>query len=197
MNMITDGKGTGYRARVDNSNRLLVRSFSETIQHSVSHNEGQAYQIIGEATLSSGTTTALHIKNISSTKDLIITYLRHQIIDQSGGTAFPNVSNYYRISLGRIYDSEGTEVTPVNLNTNSANSAEVTVYNDDPSLTGTANEIDRWYTKAEGDMNIFNKEGSIILGQNGTLELSYIGDQTSGTIYTRLSFIMMDKHGVN
>ncbi len=197
MNMITDGKGTGYRARVDNSNRLLVRSFSETIQHSVSHNEGQAYQIIGEATLSSGTTTALHIKNISSTKDLIITYLRHQIIDQSGGTAFPNVSNYYRISLGRIYDSEGTEVTPVNLNTNSANSAEVTVYNDDPSLTGTANEIDRWYTKAEGDMNTFNKEGSIILGQNGTLELSYIGDQTSGTIYTRLSFIMMDKHGVN
>ena len=43
-------------------------------------------------------------------------------------------------------------------------------------------------------MNAFNKEGSIVLGQNGTLELSYVGDKTSGTLYTRLSFIMMEKH---
>ncbi len=191
MGMVTDGKGTGKKAQVDNTNRLLTRSISESIQHAHSHNDGQAYQVIGTATLSSGTITAIHLKNTSTTLDIVVTYIRHQILDQSGGTAFPNASNYYRIALGRTYSSDGTAVTPVNLNTNSANEAEATVYNNSPTLAGTAQEIDRWYTKAEGDMNLFNKEGSIIIGQNGTLELSYIGDQSAGTIYTRLSFMMI------
>lgn len=121
---------------------------------------------------------------------MVITYIRHQIIDTSGGTAFPNVNNYFRIALGRTYVSGGTEINPVNINSGSANMAEITAYEGNPTLTGTAQEIDRWYTKSEGDMNAFNKEGSVILGKNGTLELSYIGDQSSGIIYTRISFIM-------
>ncbi len=149
---------------------------------------------IGTATLSNGTIVSLHITNNSPTLDMIITYIRHQIIDPTSGTVFPNASNYYRIALGRAYSSEGTEVTPVNLNTLGANEAEITAYMENPTLTGTTKEIDRWYTKAEGDMNTFNKEGSIVIGQGGTIELSYIGDQTAGTIYTRLSFMMMEKH---
>ncbi len=194
MSIIEDGKGTGKKAQVDDENRIQVRSLSETIQHSISHSNREAYQVIGTATLSSGTVTAIHITNNSTTKDVIVTYVRHQIIDQSGGTAFPNAFNYYRIALGRTYVSGGTEIIPININTSSANTAEMTVYNNAPLLTGTAKEIDRFYTKAEGDMNIFNKEGSVILGFNGTLELSYIGDQTDGTFYTRISFLMMEAH---
>jgi hypothetical protein len=192
--IIEDGKGSGKKAGIDNDNRLLARTFSESIQHSISHNEGQAYQVIGTTTLSNGTVVPLHITNDSSTLDLIITYCRHQIIDSSGGTSFPNINNYYSIALGRTYSSGGTTTIPINLNTTSGNAAEVTVYTDNPTLTGTESEIDRWHTKANGDMNTFNKEGSIVIGQNGTLELSYIGNQTSGTIYTRLSFLMMAKH---
>lgn len=68
--------------------------------------------------------------------------------------------------------------------------AEIISYGNTPTLIGTAKEIDRWYTKSEGDMNSFNKEGSVILEKNGTLELSYVGNQSSGIIYTRISFIM-------
>ena len=193
MGVIEDGKGTGIKAQVDSDNKLLVRSFSESIQHSVSHSDGQAYQLIGTANLSDGIVVTVHIINNSSDLDIVVTYIRHQILDAGGGTLFPNSSNYFRIALGRNYSSGGTMVSPININTSSANSAAATAYNDNPVLTGTAKEIDRWYTKENGDMNVFNKEGAVILGNNGTLELSYVGDQTSGIIYSRISFIMMKR----
>ena len=134
----------------------------------------------------------MHVKNTSSTKNLVVTYIRHQIIDQSGGTAIPNASNYFRIALGRTYSAGGSTATPVNVFTGSGNTAEATIYQGAPTLTGTANEIDRWYTKAEADMNTFNKEGAVIVPPNQTIELAYVGDQTSGTLYTRLSFVMKE-----
>ena len=43
--------------------------------------------MLGISTLASGTVAALHIKNISSTHDLVVTYIRHQVIAPAGGTA--------------------------------------------------------------------------------------------------------------
>ena len=188
--IIKDGTGGGYSAKVNSRNRLQVISKSEMLQHLVSKESHGAFQCIGTASLSSGTVVALLLKNNSSTKNMIVTYNRHQIIDATGGTAIPNASNYYRISLGRIYDSGGTLVEPVNIYAGSGVLSEVTAYEDNPTLTGTAKESDRWYTKANGDMSLFNKEGSLIIPPNESIELSYVGDQTSGTIYTRLSFVM-------
>ena len=190
---IRDGKGRGYLAEVDREQRLKVFSTNISIQNYISEFKDQAYQVIGTATLSSGTTVALHIKNTSSDKDMLITYLRHQVIDPAGGTALPNASNYYRLALGRTYSSGGSTATPVNCKGGSGNAAEVVAYQGGPTLAGTALELDRWYTKDEADMNNFNKEGAVILPPSTTLELSYVGDQTSGTLYTRLSFLMEDQ----
>ncbi len=187
---IDDGTGSGYLAEVNSNNQLEVNSQSESLQHTQSSKFEQAYQVIGTETLSSGTVVGLHIKNTSTDKNLVVTYIRHQIIGAAGGTEFPNASNYYRIAIGRTYASGGSAVTPINVFAGSGNEAEATVYNSDPTLAGTASEIDRWYTKANGDMNSFNKEGAVILPPQQTMELSYVGDRTSGTLYTRLSFIM-------
>ncbi len=92
--------------------------------------------------------------------------------------------------MNRTRASGGSEVTPVNLNQATGNAANVTAYAGNPTLEGTALEIDRWYTKSEGDMHVFNKEGSVILQPNRTIEFSYVGDQTSGKFYARLSFLM-------
>lgn len=189
---IKDGGGSGRQAKVNKDNKLEVVSESESIQHSISDQKRQAYQCIGIATLAAATVVVLHIKNISSDKNLVLTYIRHQIIDNSGGTAFPNASNYFRIALNRTYSSGGSVTTPINVNAESGNAAEVTAFQAAPTLTGTANEIDRWYTKAEGDMNTFNKEGAVILRAGRTLELSYVGDQTGGTVYARISFLMQE-----
>lgn len=193
--VIKDGAGKNYLAKVNEDQQLLVSAESESVQHHWSNKHRQAYQAIGTTTLANGVVTALHIKNISTTRNLVVTYIRHQIIDQAGGTTFPNASNYFKLAFGRTYNTGGSEIDPVNMYEGSGNIAEVTVYNDlgTTGLTGTAKEIDRWYTKAEGDMNTFNKEGALILEPQRTLELSYVGDQSSGTLYTRLSFIMKSR----
>ena len=189
MEQIKDGTGKGYLARVDSDNRLRTYAKSASIQHVVSEHEEEAYQVIGIATLSAGTVVALHIKNISNT-NMVVTYLRHQVVGATGGTSFPNTSNYFTVGLTRTYSSGGSVVTPVNVFGGSGNQAEVTAYHGDPTLAGTAQEIDRWYTKSDGDMNTFNKEGALIIPPNQTMEVSYVGDRTGGTIYTRVSFIM-------
>jgi len=186
---IKDGTGRGYLAEVGKSGHLHVAAINESIQHEISLKEERAYQIIGTATLANATVVGLHVKNTSETHNLVVTYIRHQIIDPSGGTALPNASNYFRLALGRTLSSGGSTATAVNVHGGSAKTAQITGTMGAPTLTGTANEIDRWYTKAEADMNTFNKEGAVILPPNQTLELSYVGDHTSGTLYTRLSFI--------
>jgi hypothetical protein len=189
-NMILDGTGHGFKARVDGDHRLRTYSKSASIQHVVSEHEQEAYQVIGTATLSSGTVTVLHIKNISSDTNMVVTYLRHQVIEATGGTSFPNASNYFSVRLMRTYSSGGSTATPVNVFGGSGNTAEVTCYQNGPTLVGTAKEIDRWYTKADGDMNTFNKEGALLIPPNQTMEVSYVGDRTGGTVYARISFIM-------
>jgi len=123
-----------------------------------------------------------------------MTYCRHQLLGAIGGTDFPNVNNYFRIALGRQYSSGGTEVDPININTSSGNVPELSIYNENPTLSGTAKVIDKWHTKNNGDMNSFNKEGAVVIAPQGSIELSYVGDKTSGRIYSRLSFLMMEDH---
>jgi hypothetical protein len=188
--MIRDGTGRGNLVGVTSENRLMVTAKTESLQHLVSSESGQAYQVLGTTPLVNGRVTVLHIKNISSTLNMVVTYIRHQIISPSGGTTIPNINNYFILTTGRTYVSDGDPKIPVNVNIGSGNLAEVTVYNGAPTLTGAEKEIDRWYTQASGDMNTMNKEGSLIVQPNNTLEMSYIGDQTSGTLYSRMSFIM-------
>jgi hypothetical protein len=187
---IRDGAGSGNLAQVDSNKRLQVYATSASNQHYASERDQQAYQCIGTATLASGTVVALHIKNTSTTKRMVVSYIRHQVIDPAGGTAVPNASNYFQVALGRTYSSGGSAATPVNVYAGSGNSAEVTAYQGAPTLAGTASEIDRDYTQSEANMQSFNKEGALIIPPNQTIELSYVGDQTSGTIYTRISFYM-------
>ena len=130
------------------------------------------------------------MKNTSSNSNMVITYLRHQVVGATGGTSFPNTSNYFTVGLTRTYASGGSTATPVNVFGGSGNTAEVTAYQSGPTLSGTAQEIDRWYTKSDGDMNTFNKEGALIIPPNQTMEVSYVGDRTGGTIYARISFII-------
>jgi len=101
-----------------------------------------------------------------------------------------DASNYFSIMLNRDYASGGTIATPINVHEGSGNLADVTAYQGDPTLSGIPKEIDRWYIKADGDMNTFNKEGAVIIGPGRSIGLSFTGDHTSGILYSRLSFLM-------
>lgn len=193
--IIEDGQGSGKKAKVDNDNRLVVAARSQVIQHYISHESEQAYQTLNIVSFTAGTTVGQHIKNISAEKDMIITYIHHQILNPSEtlpSNADPETGEFFRIAFNRTYSSGGVELTPVNIFNGSGNVAEVIAYSGNPTLSGLALEIDRWYTQADTDMNVFNKEGSIIIKPGQAIELSYVSKGT-GHLYTRLSFLMGEK----
>jgi len=189
--IITDATGFGFGAEVNDNNQLSTIAESHSLQHHVSHYQGQAYQVMGSADIASGTVVVLHITNNDSDRDLVLTYIRHQVVDY-GGT-MPAVTSYLQAGYGRTYSSGGAAVTPTNMNTRSSNTADVTVYDSAPTLAGTATYFDRWYTKAEGDMHAWNKEGTVIIGKGHSFELSYVGDSATGIVFARVSFVAQDR----
>jgi len=113
---IRDGTGSGNLQKVDSDNRAWVRSKSISLQHSISEERQDAYQApVATTDLASGTVVSLHLKNTDERKNLVITYIRHQVIGSSGGTDFPNVGNYFYMATGRTYVSGGTEEVAVNM----------------------------------------------------------------------------------
>lgn len=193
--IIKDGTGTGNTARVDTENRVYVRSLNIPLQHNLSHTDEQAYQVLSNQTLSgSGTVPVLVLNNTDPARDMVVTYIRWQVIGLAGGTAIPDVATYMRLSFGRSYSSGGTALTPVNMSAGSANAAVGNFYGGNPTMTGTATEWDRWYPKASGDMHVWNKEGSLVVPAGQTLEMSLVTDHTAGTIMGRISFLMMKPH---
>ena len=182
---------SGKSASVDDLNRLQVRAVSEPIQHWISHDKGLAFQAIGEQTLAAGTIWPLFIKNTDPSQQIVVTYIRHQIVDETGGTVLPNVDNYLKVSFNTEYTSGGTPIVPVNMHRGKANAPLADIHTG--ATINTTNEIisDKWFTKDEGDMYSWNKEASLILGPGQTMGVGYTGDQTSGTIFVRISFIVM------
>lgn len=189
---IESGTGNGQWAGVDKNNRLIVSAETLSYQHTISKEKNQAYQVSGTATIANGEVVVLHLKNTSSVRDMVVTYIRHQVVDPAGGTAFPTAASYTSLQFDRTYTSGGSVVTPVNVAAGAANVAEVTAYSSAPTAAGTGTEIDRWYTKAEGDMMSYNKEGAVIILPGQTFAVCYTSDHTSGTVYSRVSFVMED-----
>ena len=118
---IESGVGNGKWAGVDLNNRLKVAAETLPYQHIISKEEEQAYQVSGTATLASGTVVGMIIKNTSTTRNTVVTYVRHQIIDAAGGTAFPAAACYFTLNVGCSYTSGGAAVTPVNMAVGSGN----------------------------------------------------------------------------
>lgn len=185
---IESGTGNGRYAAVDNLNRLAVSSISLPRQHFVSKVDNNSFQVIGTATPANGTVNVLHLANNTSDRTYTLTYVRSQVIDAAGGTAFPNASNYWQMGFGLSYASGGSAVSSVNLFAGSSKTPGAISYDSNPTLSGTFDEIDRYYFKADGDAETYSKDGSVIIPPGRSLTARFVGDNTAGTLYTRFSF---------
>lgn len=194
--MIRDGGGRGYLAKVTGENQLKTVAESHSLQHHISRTSGEAYQVMGDfASINNSTYTILHLRNTNAIKKVCISYMRIQAVGLTGGSSLPDSGTYFQIGYGRTYSSGGTEVTPVVMNQTSGIASGVTSYDNNPTLAGTFTEFDRWYVEGNGKMMTFNKEGSVILGQNDTLEIRIVSDHTAGTAYARVTFFLLDFSG--
>ena len=186
--IIESGSGNGKIATVDSDNRLSVVSFGLPFQHLIAKDYNKTFQVLGEANLASGTVTPVHIKNNTSDKVLVLTYLRWQVIDPAGGTGLPSAANYMELGFGPTYSSGGTAVTPVNMSSGSSVISGAVAYEGNPTLSGSLTVADRWYPLAEGEMFSYNKEGATIILPGATFAMQFTGDHTSGKVIARVSF---------
>jgi len=173
-----------------------LRTFAENIpqQHFISKEFGQTFQAFGSTgTLSSGTLTSLHLKNDDPTRLLVVTYIRLQLVGASGGS-FASLDNYSDIGFGRTVSSGGAPMEPTNMNKSSGVVPLVTATETAPTMTGTfVSNGDKWWPSANGTEETYNKAGSLILGLNDTLEIRYVGTHTAGELYSRVTFMMVNK----
>jgi hypothetical protein len=186
--MISDA-ATGKSASVNEERQLSVISESRTIPGYISQFDGNAYQVWDTTTPANGTKTVLHIKNGDTDKQLVVTYIRLCFITGSG-TAVPNTGTYFDIAVDRTVSSSGDTLTPSNMNAASGKSASVTATGNGPSMAGTADVVEQIYVPATGADIFRNKEGSLILGLNDTMEIRITHDNASGLAYARVAFQM-------
>ena len=190
---IESGTGNGRYAGVSTGNRLEVNSVTIPLQHEASKTRNKAFQVWGETTLAAGTVTPLHVFNNSTTDTCTITYVRLQTIDPAGGTALPSAANYYQIGTGQTRSSGGTAKTPINMAVGSTVQSGVTAYAANPTMANTLNVFDKEYVKAEAELSRYSKEGALVLLPGEAMTVQFVGDHTSGTVYSRVSFFMSPK----
>lgn len=190
--IIQDGTGSGRAATINTENKLETNSVTSTVQHFISHQHGRAFQVIGTSIPAAGPVTVLHLKNTDTVRDFNITFIRMQLVDLTGGTALPNGSNFFTVALGRTATA-GAAATPVNVNAGSTRIAGMEATDTAPTMAGTPKEIDRWYPQSIGAEQTFAKQGAVILTANSTIEVTFIGDYTAGTLYTRISGFYQEK----
>ena len=190
---IESGTGNGRYAGVSTGNRLEVNSVSIPLQHEASKERNKSFQVWGEATLAAGTVTPLHMTNASTTDTCTVTYIRLQTIDPAGGTALPSAVNYYQLGTGQAHSSGGTAKTPINMAVGSTVTSGVVAHAANPTLTNTLNVFDKEYVKAEAEVSRYGKEGALVILPGESMTVQFVGNHTSGTVYSRVSFFMSPK----
>lgn len=181
----------GTLAGITSEHQLLVRAESHELQHHIARHQGQTYQVISIDTgITAKTQTLLHLKNDSATHDMVVSFIRIEAITNTASK--PVVGEYFELGYGRTVASGGTAATPVNTNTASGNTAGVTATGIDPTMAGTFTLIDRKYHQANGEETVFNKQGSLVVGQNDTFEIRFLSAGT-GEAKCRVTFMMMAK----
>jgi len=122
---ITDGKGTGYAARVDSEGNIKSACIDTPLLHHVAHGHGEAYianMADTENTLTVTTTGGemMLVRNDNTTVDMTIDHICVTVSADMVMTAKKNMT------IGTIADE--ADHTPVNLNFGSGNTADATVY---------------------------------------------------------------------
>ena len=189
MTVIRDPRN-GDGVHVDTSYRMFVNSKSSPVQHIISEEEENAYQVSGETAwvAASGAENVLHLQNTSTDKNVIITYIRLQVVTD---LTVPAAGSYFTIETGETYSSGGTAIVPVNMHIGSAKTASTAVYHNNPTLAGTSTIFEKWLPASNGDTETYSKEGSIIINPTKTVKVLFTPAAShTGTAYARMSFYM-------
>jgi len=191
MSVTIKNHSNGNLASVTNENQLSVVSENHELQHHNSWHDGQVYQILAiDTTVTATTDQLVHLKNTSTTHNMVITFIRLQAVTD---ITVAEATEYWSLHLNDTVASGGSAGTPVNMNASSGNVAACTCTVGDPTMDGVGSEIDRYYPNKSGDEVAYNKQGSMILGLNDTMHISFTSGAAAGHAKARITFMMINK----
>ena len=168
MTFIKDGTGGGYVAEVDSKNRIRVYAVAEDEATFINRVEGEMYSgSWGSSGIvaATGGNYILYLKNTHSSKDMVITKMKHRCTTAAGSIS---------VELNVIGTPGGslTTLTPGNRNAGSNNEAQCIYYSSAniTGLTAGRSVASAYYDPAiEGVFNFQEPCSGWILPPQGTL----------------------------
>ena len=157
---IRDGTGRGFCAKVDNNNRIFVKSTVLDASHFANESRGDAYNIVVEQTPTGANDCFFYLKN-DSDKTLHISQITYRSAS----------AEEIQLKLGDSgTPAGGSSNVPVNLNTGSPNSADCTSQsgNDITGLSG-GSVADKFFSQTTQYEKIMLS--TILLQKNQTISL--------------------------
>lgn len=180
MPLIEDGLGNEYFAEVDKNNKLATTSVTRAQMQDISERDARAFTFAhGDFISISNTDTEtgiIHIKNTSTTQDLVIYSIR------TCGTVLQKWKLYKNSTGGTLISNE-TAGLAVNLNLKSKRRAEATVYKGAEGITLSGGTMMEHWINAIGPSNEI-LDGALILGKNDSIELT-VELPSAGDVCTR------------
>ena len=162
---IEDGTGRGYLAKVTSDFRLDVSSrVNERVYYK--SREGDAYSVVAVDAGPVAAEYPLYIKNISSSKNLVI----QQII-----TSAHDADVRWKLHHVTGVAAGAAVIVPVNLNLASGKSADATCRGGAGGVTTltSINVLWDWFQGVANSYNEVNPHSAIILGQNDAIAIEY------------------------
>ena len=172
---IEDGTGSGNSAQVTDENLLKTLAITRSLENHANQDEGEAYNALFAVNPDGAGDCIFYLKNNSNT-DLIIESIWWQT------SAAEEV--YYKLGdVGVPVLTNGSVITPANLNAGSGNSADCTCYSntadgatDITGLSGGTTIQQLWLTSAQS--TLFNCEADIVLTKNQVFTIYCVGGDT-------------------
>lgn len=179
--IIVDGTGQGYQAKVFSDNSLSVSSVSKSQMVKISESNGEAYIFANggypNITTLSTEHAILYVKNISTVSDLHIYSIRSCANQVSKWRMYKNIT-------GGTIISGAVAALDNNLNLSSPNKCDCDSYSGGDGVTYTGGTMFEHWINDVGH-SIENFDGAVILGPSASLTITVELD-TAGYICCRM-----------
>ena len=185
--LIENGKGTGHKAEVSSTNRLMTAAVTVSAEHEANHGNEQAYAVTFNQSPTAAGDCIFYMVN-SSDSDIVIEGATIGVINCTADETL-----YFKIGDSGTRNS-ATALTPVNLNGGSGNTANGT-FEQGADLDGGAATLTGGSTfetlimagVTDKVSSNFNFEADIVLPKNKALT-AWVGTTAAGTYYITVTF---------
>lgn len=171
--LIEDGKGTGRKCAVNSNNELVVHAVTNSFLQQESDEFGNAYVwssgLVTGASLSASS-TVLALKNTAVGK----LHIDRIVICSNGADEY-----IVQLPSNNFTPAGDTEITGININTDSNNTADATAYTDESG--NTQGDILEYVFAGATSRTVVDMRG-IFLGKNKSIAVDAVGGDSNCSV---------------